>query len=121
MSNHGGRQLDGAMASLRALPAVRQAAGGHVPVLLDGGVRRGGDIAKALAPRASTVLFGRPLLYCLAADGERGAAALLSLLADELHRVMALLGAPTLASLRGAGVQTVSTVRGWSTTAMQDA
>lgn len=60
-------------------------------------------------------------LYCLAADCERGAAAVLSLLADELHRVTALLGEPTLASLRGAGVRTVSTERGWSTTAMPDA
>jgi len=111
VSNHGGRQLDGAIAPLRALPAVLDAVGGRLPVLLDSGVRRGGDIAKALALGASAVLLGRPLLYGLAAAGEDGAGAVLSQLADELHRVMVLLGAPDLPALRQASLQPVSAGR----------
>ena len=72
MSNHGGRQLDGAPAGITALPEVVEAVGGRVPVLVDGGVRRGTDILKALALGAAAVLVGRPLVWGLAVDGEAG-------------------------------------------------
>ncbi|GLZ31988.1 hypothetical protein Lesp02_41760 [Lentzea sp. NBRC 105346] len=88
VSNHGGRQLDAAPATLDALPAVADALGGRCPVLLDGGVRRGRDVAAALARGADAVLVGRPVLYGLAAAGEEGAAGVLGILADELTDVL---------------------------------
>src|SRR5262249_57048629 len=72
VSNHGGRQLDGAVASLDALPAVVEAVAGRVPVLLDGGVRRGSDALAALALGAAAVGIGRPVLWGLAVDGQAG-------------------------------------------------
>jgi isopentenyl diphosphate isomerase/L-lactate dehydrogenase-like FMN-dependent dehydrogenase len=92
VSNHGGRQLDGVAASLDALPEVVEAVAGRVPVLLDGGVRRGGDALKALALGASAVLVGRPVLYGLAVGGEEGVRQVLELLLDEVRRGLALLG-----------------------------
>jgi 4-hydroxymandelate oxidase len=92
VSNHGGRQLDGVPASLDALPEVAEAVAGRVPVLLDGGVRRGTDALKALALGARAVLIGRPVLFGLAVDGERGARRVLEMLQDELARALALLG-----------------------------
>jgi isopentenyl diphosphate isomerase/L-lactate dehydrogenase-like FMN-dependent dehydrogenase len=91
VSNHGGRQLDDAPAALDVLAGVVQAVPG-VPVLLDGGVRRGSDIVKALALGAHACLIGRPWLYGLAADGERGVAAVLETLRVELDRTLALIG-----------------------------
>lgn len=99
VSNHGGRQLDGAQATLHALPAVAGAAAGRVPVLLDGGIRRGTDVVKALLLGARAVLIGRPYLYGLAVNGEAGVADVLRLLSDEVQRTMALLGAPSIARL----------------------
>ncbi|MFD8594344.1 alpha-hydroxy acid oxidase [Kitasatospora sp. NPDC059646] len=99
VSNHGGRQLDGALPSLAALPEVAAAAGPNLPVLLDGGVRTGTDVALAVALGARAVLIGRPLLWGLAVDGERGAAQVLDLLKAELDDAMALLGRPRLADL----------------------
>lgn len=96
VSNHGGRQLDGAQATLRALPAVVQAAGSRVPVLVDGGVRRGVDILKARALGAQGVLTGRATLYGALAAGEAGAHRALEILADELARAMRLSGVPDL-------------------------
>ena len=107
VSNHGGRQLDCVAASLDALPEVAEAIAGRVPVLLDGGVRRGGDALKALALGAQAVLVGRPLLYGLAANGEAGVARVLELLRDELLRALALLGCATPAAVGPAHVQTV--------------
>jgi len=107
VSNHGGRQLDCVAASLDALPEVAEAIAGRVPVLLDGGVRRGGDALKALALGAQAVLVGRPLLYGLAANGEAGVARVLELLRDELLRALALLGCATPADVGPAHVQTV--------------
>ncbi len=92
VSNHGGRQLDGVAASLDALPEVAEAVAGRVPVLMDGGVRRGTDALKAIALGARAVLVGRPLLFGLAADGEPGVRRVLELLGAELRSGLALLG-----------------------------
>ena len=92
VSNHGGRQLDGAVATFDALPAVVQAVHGRIPVLLDGGIRRGSDIFKALAMGAEGVLLGRATLYGAAAAGEAGASRAIALLKDELIRTMQLCG-----------------------------
>jgi 4-hydroxymandelate oxidase len=99
VSNHGGRQLDGAIATLDALPGVAEAVDGRVPVLMDGGIRRGTDVLKAIALGARAVLVGRPILWGLAVDGEAGARRVLELLRQELDHAMALAGAPTLADL----------------------
>ncbi len=92
VSNHGGRQLDGAVASLNALPHVAAAVEGRIPVLLDGGIRRGGDVLKALALGATCCLIGRPQLWGLAVAGEAGVAHVLELLRGELDRAMGLCG-----------------------------
>ena len=92
VSNHGGRQLDGAVASLDALPAVVAAAGDRLEVLMDGGIRRGTDVLIALALGARAVLLGRPVLWGLAVDGEAGAARVLALLRDEVDLALALAG-----------------------------
>jgi L-lactate dehydrogenase (cytochrome)/(S)-mandelate dehydrogenase len=104
VSNHGGRQLDGAQASLRALPAIVQAVRGRVPVLLDGGVRRGSDVFKALGLGATAVLVGRPQLWGLAVAGEAGVAHVLGLLAGELDRVMGLAGVAQASHVGSAGL-----------------
>lgn len=96
VSNHGGRQLDTSPATLQALGPIAQEVQGRVPVLLDGGVRRGTDIIKALALGAQAVLLGRPVLWGLAAQGEAGVLSVLELLARELDLAMALCGTPTL-------------------------
>ncbi|RNI20666.1 alpha-hydroxy-acid oxidizing protein [Flexivirga caeni] len=92
VSNHGGRQVDGAVASLDALNAVAPAVGGRVPVLFDSGIRGGADIFTALALGASAVLIGRPWLYGLAIDGASGAQAVMERLVAELDLTMALCG-----------------------------
>ena len=100
VSNHGGRQLDTAPATLDVLPEVAEALAGHpVEVLMDGGVRRGTDVLKALALGARAVLVGRPVVWGLAAAGEAGAALALRLLRAELDLAMALAGAPTIADV----------------------
>jgi isopentenyl diphosphate isomerase/L-lactate dehydrogenase-like FMN-dependent dehydrogenase len=99
VSNHGGRQLDGAPASLDALPAIVEAVAGHIPVLLDGGVRRGSDVAKALALGAAACLIGRPQLWGLAVAGEAGVAHVLDIYRRELDRVMGLCGVARLADI----------------------
>ena len=97
VSNHGGRTLDTAPATATALPRVVQAAGGAVPVLVDGGIRRGTDVLKAIALGASAVLVGRPAVWGLANAGAAGVAHVLRLLRDELEVAMALTGCATLA------------------------
>jgi len=99
VSNHGGRQLDGAIAGLDALPAVVSAVGGRIPVLLDGGVRRGTDIVTALALGATAVGIGRPVVWALAAGGPAGVRDLLARLRGELDHVLALTGAKRPADL----------------------
>jgi L-lactate dehydrogenase (cytochrome)/(S)-mandelate dehydrogenase len=99
VSNHGGRQLDGAIASIRALPAVAEAVAGRVPVLLDGGVRRGSDVVKALALGATACTIGRPHLWGLAVAGEAGVARVLEILRRDIDRVLALGGWDGVAQL----------------------
>ena len=100
VSNHGGRQVDGAIATLDALPAVVAAVDGRVPVLIDGGIRRGADVVKAIALGAHAVLVARPQLWGLALAGEAGVAHVLEVYRSEIDRVMGLLGAHDLAALR---------------------
>lgn len=99
VSNHGGRQLDTAIAGIRALPEVAEAVGDRTLVMMDGGVRRGTDIVKALALGAHAVMLGRPALWGLAAGGEAGARRVLELLCNELDLVMALCGTPRLSDI----------------------
>lgn len=99
VSNHGGRQLDGGIASMEALPRIHQAVCGRIPILLDSGVRRGVDIVKAMALGASGVLIGRPVLYGLAAGGESGARQILMTLAEEIQRCMVLMGAASVSKI----------------------
>ena len=94
VSNHGGRQLDGVAASLDALPEVVEAAGDRAEILLDGGVRRGTDVVKALALGARAVLVGRAALYGLAVDGADGVERVLGLLREEVELALALCGCP---------------------------
>jgi len=96
VSNHGGRVLDTLPAKIDVLPAVAAAVAGAVPILLDGGVRRGTDIVKAIALGASAVLLGQPVLHALAVGGMPGVVHMLTLLQTELEAAMALLGRPTL-------------------------
>ncbi len=99
VSNHGGRQLDGAIASIEALPEVVDAVAGRCEVYLDGGIRRGTDVLKALALGARAVLIGRPALWGLAVDGQEGVHHVLKILHGELEMAMGLSGKPTLASI----------------------
>jgi L-lactate dehydrogenase (cytochrome)/(S)-mandelate dehydrogenase len=92
VSNHGGRQLDGAPATLDALPAIVEAVASQIPVLIDGGVRRGADVVKALALGAKACLIGRPQLWGLAVAGEAGVAHVLEIYRREIDRVMGLCG-----------------------------
>jgi 4-hydroxymandelate oxidase len=96
VSNHGGRQLDGAPATIEVLPAIANAVGGKVPVLVDGGIRRGADVLKALAAGATAVQVGRPVLWGLAAGGEQGVADALAMLRREFEIAMALSGCASL-------------------------
>lgn len=99
VSNHGGRQLDSVSSSIEALPEVVQAVDGNCEVYLDGGIRRGTDILKALALGARAVLVGRPILWGLAVNGAKGVSHVLEILRAELELAMALAGRPTLNSI----------------------
>lgn len=99
VSNHGGRQLDGVPASVRALPEVVAAANGRAEVLMDGGIRRGTDIVKAICLGARAVLCGRAYAYGLAAAGEAGVARAIEILRADLERTLRLLGCPSIAAL----------------------
>ncbi|MEO8285794.1 MAG: alpha-hydroxy acid oxidase [Chloroflexota bacterium] len=99
VSNHGGRQLDSAVSGISALPEVVEAVDGRVEVLVDGGVRRGTDVLKALARGARAVLVGRPYMFGLALSGEAGVLAVLETLRQELVTAMALTGRPTIADI----------------------
>lgn len=99
VSNHGGRVLDTVPAAIEALPAVANRVNGKVPVLLDGGIRRGADVYKALALGATAVLIGRPYLYGLAIAGATGVARAVEIIRTELEMTMALMGRPRLAEI----------------------
>ena len=100
VSNHGARQLDLAPAAITQLPAIVDAVEHRLPVLMDSGIRRGADVARALALGAQAVLIGRPVLYGLAVDGQAGIQSVLQTLADELARTLILLGEVDVDSLR---------------------
>lgn len=99
VSNHGGRQLDAAVSSITALPEVVEAVAGRIDVLVDGGIRRGTDVLKALALGARAVLIGRPYMFALAIAGEEGVRQALGALHRELVTAMALTGRPTIESI----------------------
>jgi heme/flavin dehydrogenase (mycofactocin system) len=99
VSNHGGNNLDGTPASIRALPSVADAVGDQIEVLLDGGIRRGGDVAKALALGAKAVMIGRAYLWGLGANGQAGVENVLDLLRDGLGSAMVGLGRPSVGEL----------------------
>jgi 4-hydroxymandelate oxidase len=99
VSNHGGRQLDGVAAGITALPEVIDAVAGRVPVLMDGGVRRGTDVLKALGLGASAVLVGRPCAWGLAVNGEQGVVDVLEILRAELRNAMILSGCRTVGDI----------------------
>jgi len=99
VSNHGGRNLDTVPATIEALPGVVQAVQGRIPVLLDGGIRRGTDVLKALALGAQAVLIGRPYIWGLAVGGAAGVAEVVRILRDEFRSAMALCGTPSLARI----------------------
>lgn len=96
VSNHGGRQVDGCVPTAVALREVAAAVAGRVPVLVDGGIRDGADVVRALALGADAVLIGRPYAWGLACDGEAGVRAVIDAFADDLRRALALAGCPTL-------------------------
>jgi isopentenyl diphosphate isomerase/L-lactate dehydrogenase-like FMN-dependent dehydrogenase len=110
VSNHGGRQLDGAIASLEALPEVVEAVDGRAEVYLDGGVRRGTDVVTALAIGARAVFVGRPVLYGLAFGGAKGVQQVLDILRDETENALALLGCRSPAEVTRAHVSTTHLV-----------
>src|SRR5580658_5813424 len=104
VSNHGGRQLDGAPASLRVLPEVVEAVRGQAEVLMDSGIRRGTDVVKALCMGARGVLCGRAFAYGLGAAGESGVSRALEILRDDVERTLRLLGCPSIRELSGSYV-----------------
>jgi isopentenyl diphosphate isomerase/L-lactate dehydrogenase-like FMN-dependent dehydrogenase len=112
VSNHGGRQLDGVSASLRALPEVVAAVNGRTEVLMDGGIRRGADIVKAICLGARAVLCGRAYAYGLAAAGPAGVARAIEILRVDLDRTLRLLGCPSISALDKSYVN----LPGWATT-----
>jgi L-lactate dehydrogenase (cytochrome)/(S)-mandelate dehydrogenase len=99
VSNHGGRQLDGAPATIDALPGIVGAVAGRIPILIDGGIRRGSDVVKALAIGAAACLVGRPQLWGLSIAGEAGVAHMLSIYRQEIDRVMGLCGVTSVAGI----------------------
>src|SRR5262249_45990037 len=99
VSNHGGRQLDSVPASIDALPSVVDRVGGRVPVLMDGGIRRGTDVFKAVASGASAVMIGRPFLYGLAVAGASGVERVITILRQEFEIAMALTGKTSIATI----------------------
>ena len=105
VSNHGGRQVDGSIAALDALPAVAGAVGGDVEVLLDGGIRSGSDAIRALALGADAILVGRPYLWGLALEGEAGVETVLRMLLAELDLTLGLSGYRSPAELDRAALE----------------
>jgi len=105
VSNHGGRQEESGRGTLECLPEVVQAVDGRMPVLMDGGIRRGTDVFKALALGATAVCVGRPYLFGLAAYGDNGVAKVMAILDSELKRAMQFAGTTDLAAIKPAWLQ----------------
>ena len=99
VSNHGGRNLDTLPATLEVLPEIAEKVSRRIPIIVDGGVRRGTDVIKALASGATAVAIGRPYLYGLAVSGADGVRGVVNILRNELEMAMALTGRPTIASI----------------------
>jgi isopentenyl diphosphate isomerase/L-lactate dehydrogenase-like FMN-dependent dehydrogenase len=99
VSNHGGRHLDNTLATVEVLSEAVAAARGRLEIYLDGGIRRGADVVKAIALGAKAVFIGRPLFWGLAVDGEKGVVRVLSILREEIEITMAKCGRPTVASI----------------------
>jgi L-lactate dehydrogenase (cytochrome)/(S)-mandelate dehydrogenase len=99
VSNHGGRQLDGAITTIEALPRIAEATGGRIPLFIDSGVRRGGDVIRAMALGASACLIGRPHVFGLSVAGEAGVARVLEIFRSEIDRAMALCGLSRLVGI----------------------
>lgn len=114
VSNHGGRQLDGAPATLRVLPEVVAAVNGQAEVLTDGGVRRGSDIVKAICLGARAVLLGRAYAFGLAAAGKAGVTRALEILRNDVERTLRLLGCPSVSALNSSYL---NIPRHWQTSA----
>ncbi len=110
VSNHGGRQLDGAPATLRVLPEIVDALGGTAAVVLDSGVRRGSDVVKAVAAGADAVMIGRPYLYGLATCGEAGVRRVLEILRIEMVRTLSLMGCPSVSALDRSWIELPSAI-----------
>jgi L-lactate dehydrogenase (cytochrome) len=105
ISNHGGRQLDGAPAPLDLLPEIVKAVGSDIEVLMDGGIMRGSDVIKSIALGAKSVLIGKAYLYGLAAGGEAGVSKTYEILTDEMIRVMQLIGCKSISELNSSYVK----------------
>ena len=105
ISNHGGRQLDGVSGTIEVLPEIAKAVKGKAEIYLDGGVRRGSDIVKAIALGANACMIGRPYMYGLAANGAAGVESIIGILEIEMDATMALMGRPTIASLDSSAVR----------------
>jgi 4-hydroxymandelate oxidase len=99
VSNHGGRTLDSVPGTAEVFPAISERVAGRVPLLVDGGIRRGTDILKALAWGANAILIGRPYLYALAAAGSAGVARAVEILTTELKMAMVLTGRPNISAI----------------------
>lgn len=108
VSNHGGRQLDGSVTALEALPEVVKTVRGRIPVFVDGGVRKGTDIFKALALGADFVWIARPILWGLAYNGEEGVSTALQIYIDEFNRAMALAGCKSIKEISPSHLKDVS-------------
>jgi isopentenyl diphosphate isomerase/L-lactate dehydrogenase-like FMN-dependent dehydrogenase len=112
VSNHGGRQLDSLPSAIEVLPEIVDAVGGRAEIVLDGGVRRGTDVVKALALGARACMIGRPMLYGLAAGGQPGVERAIEILQNEIDRTLALIGRPSLANLDRSAVRPVGSAAG---------
>jgi len=99
VSNHGGRQLDGSIASIDAVPAISTAVNQQIPIILDGGIRRGSDILKALALGAQCTGIGRPIIWGLSHSGQQGVEDVLNILQSELELAMALAGCSSVSNI----------------------
>ena len=104
VSNHGGRQLDGALSAIRALPKIADAAGNDLSIIMDSGIRSGLDVVRALALGANFVMIGRPWVYALAARQKKGVREVLEIFKNEMRVAMALSGCTSVENIRNDGI-----------------